>query len=193
MYSPSGRGLEPGQDGRGRVFGVRLEDSLQYASVAISMVAPDGKQYVYGYVPIVVAKCGMMLKELGQSTLHTGPSSRTATDRRAFPSPATQTEGIFRVSGSNKRINQLQTVFDQPPRYGKDFDWTGYSVHDAASVLRRYLNSLPVSPLSALRRAAQSLAEMGILQDPVIPANLYLDFTAVLRESRRGYFPSHRC
>ncbi|GAA5991136.1 hypothetical protein JCM10908_006556 [Rhodotorula pacifica] len=138
LYSPSGRGLEPGQDGRGRVFGVRLEESLQYASVAISMIAPDGKQYVYGYVPIVVAKCGMMLKET-----------------------ATQTEGIFRVSGSNKRINQLQSVFDQPPRYGKDFDWTGYSVHDAASVLRRYLNSLP---------------------DPVIPANLYLDFTAVLQE-----------
>ncbi|BGP25946.1 rho GTPase-activating protein [Rhodotorula toruloides] len=137
-YSPSGRGLEPGQDGRGRVFGVRLEESLQYASVAISMVAPDGNQYVYGYVPIVVAKCGMMLKET-----------------------ATQTEGIFRVSGSNRRINQLQTVFDAPPRYGKDFDWTGYSVHDAASVLRRYLNSLP---------------------EPVIPAGLYLDFTAVLQK-----------
>lgn len=51
-------------------------------------------------------------------------------------------------------------MFDTPPRYGKDFDWTGYSVHDAASVLRRYLNSLP---------------------EPVIPAGLYLDFTAVLR------------
>lgn len=65
-----------------------------------------------------------------------------------FPHSATQTEGIFRVSGSNKRINQLQIVFDEPPRYGKDFDWTGYSVHDAASVLRRYLNSLPVRPVS---------------------------------------------
>lgn len=50
------------------MFGVRLEESLQYASVAISMVAPDGKQYVYGYVPIVVAKCGMMLKETGKSS-----------------------------------------------------------------------------------------------------------------------------
>ncbi|GAA5858702.1 hypothetical protein JCM1840_006519 [Sporobolomyces johnsonii] len=137
VYAPPGRGLERGKDGNGRVFGVSLEQSLQYASVAISMVAPDGKQYVYGYVPIVVAKCGMMLKET-----------------------ATQTEGIFRVSGSNKRINQLQAVFDEPPRYGKDFDWTGYSVHDAASVLRRYLNSLP---------------------EPVIPAGLYLDFTAVLQ------------
>ncbi|GAA6060681.1 hypothetical protein JCM10212_005063 [Sporobolomyces blumeae] len=136
-YSPPGRGLERGKDGKGRVFGVSLEQSLQYASVAISMVGQDGKQYVYGYVPIIVAKCGMMLKET-----------------------ATRTEGIFRVSGSNKRINQLQAVFDEPPRYGKDFDWTGFSVHDAASVLRRYLNSLP---------------------EPVIPAGLYLDFTAVLQ------------
>ncbi|GAA5832316.1 hypothetical protein JCM11251_006407 [Rhodosporidiobolus azoricus] len=137
-YVPPGRGLERGKDGTGRVFGVSLEESLQYASVAISMVGADGKQYVYGYVPIVVAKCGMWLKE-----------------------NATHTEGIFRVSGSNKRINQLQAVFDEPPRYGKEFDWTGYSVHDAASVLRRYLNSLP---------------------DPVIPAGLYLDFTAVLQQ-----------
>lgn len=29
----------------------------------------DGNQYVYGYVPIVVAKCGMMLKETGESAL----------------------------------------------------------------------------------------------------------------------------
>ncbi|GJN90331.1 hypothetical protein Rhopal_003340-T1 [Rhodotorula paludigena] len=137
-YSPPARGLEPGKSGVGRVFGVPLNDSLQYASVAISLIAADGNQYVYGYVPIVVAKCGMMLKET-----------------------ATQTEGIFRVSGSNKRINQLQGIFDEPPRYGKDFDWTGYSVHDAASVLRRYLNALP---------------------EPVIPAGLYLDFTAVLQK-----------
>lgn len=74
----------------------------------------------------------------------------------------TATEGIFRVSGANRRINQLQEVFDSPPRYGKDLDWEGYSVHDAASVLRRFLNMMP---------------------EPVIPENLYRDFTAVLRTS----------
>lgn len=47
-YSPPARGLEPGQDGRGRVFGVRLEESLQYASVAISMVAPYVLSLVLG-------------------------------------------------------------------------------------------------------------------------------------------------
>lgn len=34
-------------------------------------------------------------------------------------------------------------AFDSPPRYGKGLDWTGYTVHDAANILRRYLNMLP--------------------------------------------------
>lgn len=94
---------------------------------------------MYGYVPIVVAKCGMMLKETGPSP---SPCRGSRTDGKGI---ATRTEGIFRVSGSNKRINELQVVFDAPPRYGKDLDWEGYTVHDAASVLRRYLNMMPVS------------------------------------------------
>ncbi|CAG8849328.1 25615_t:CDS:2, partial [Racocetra persica] len=56
---------------------------------------------------------------------------------------ATTTEGIFRLSGSAKRIKELQTIFDSPPVYGKTLTWVGYSVHDAANVLRRYLNHLP--------------------------------------------------
>lgn len=32
----------------------------------------DGKPYVYGYVPIVVAKCGMFLKDQGESGAHLG-------------------------------------------------------------------------------------------------------------------------
>jgi hypothetical protein len=101
----------------------------------------DGKAYVYGYVPIVVAKCGMMLKETGPSL----PPLPSLSARTHDVGVATRTEGIFRVSGSNKRINELQVVFDAPPRYGKDLDWEGYTVHDAASVLRRYLNMMPVS------------------------------------------------
>ncbi|CAG8593276.1 18773_t:CDS:2 [Racocetra fulgida] len=52
-------------------------------------------------------------------------------------------DGIFRLSGSAKRIKELQTIFDSPPVYGKTLTWVGYSVHDAANVLRRYLNHLP--------------------------------------------------
>jgi hypothetical protein len=58
------------------IFGVPLQDSIKYANVAISLMDEDGKSFIYGYVPIVVAKCGVFLKEKGmnlklQST-HTG-------------------------------------------------------------------------------------------------------------------------
>lgn len=56
---------------------------------------------------------------------------------------ATDVEGIFRVSGSAKRIKELQSLFDSPPSYGKALDWDGFNVHDAANVFRRYINHLP--------------------------------------------------
>ncbi|TGZ81690.1 RhoGAP-domain-containing protein, partial [Ascodesmis nigricans] len=102
------------------IFGVPLHESIKYANVAINVTDANGESQVYGYVPVVVAKCGVYLKE-----------------------KATNVEGIFRLSGSAKRIKDLQTVFDTPDTYGKGLDWSGYTVHDAANVLRRYLNQLP--------------------------------------------------
>jgi hypothetical protein len=75
---------------------------------------------------------------------------------------ATNVEGIFRLSGSEKRIKELRTIFDSPDRYGKGLDWAGYTVHDAANVLRRYLNQLP---------------------EPIVPLDLYERF----REPLRGH------
>lgn len=49
-----------------RVFAIPLRKSLSYASVAISMAGEDGSQYVWGYVPIIVAKVGLYLKENGE-------------------------------------------------------------------------------------------------------------------------------
>jgi len=115
-----------------RVFGVPLRQSLKYASVAISIAGEDGQQYVWGYVPVVVAKVGLYLKE-----------------------NATEVEGVFRIAGSQKRMKELQDIFDTPPRYGKSVDWTKYSVHDAASVLRRYFNHMP---------------------EPIVPHDLYTEF-----------------
>ncbi|KAL9011486.1 MAG: hypothetical protein Q9173_003667 [Seirophora scorigena] len=119
------------------IFGVALQDSIRYANVAISLTNERGESYIYGYVPIVVAKCGVYLKE-----------------------KATDVEGIFRLSGSNKRIKELQDVFDSPDRYGKGLDWTGYTVHDAANILRRYLNNLP---------------------QPIVPLDFYEKFRDPLR------------
>lgn len=47
------------------IFGVPLSQSIRYANVAISLFNDDGQSYIYGYVPIVVAKCGVFLKEKG--------------------------------------------------------------------------------------------------------------------------------
>lgn len=80
----------------------------------------------------------------------------------AYPSKfsiATDVEGIFRLSGSAKRIKELQAIFDSPDRYGKGLDWTGYTVHDAANILRRYLNQLPqpIVPLDFYERCREPL------------------------------------
>ncbi|KAJ2789841.1 GTPase activating protein (GAP) for Rho1p, partial [Coemansia guatemalensis] len=57
-------------------------------------------------------------------------------------------QGIFRVNGSMKRVQRLQEMFNTPPEYGRNADWTGYTLHDAATMLRRYLTSLPASVIS---------------------------------------------
>ena len=48
------------------IFGVPLSTSIKYAYVEISLTDQDGKQFSYCYVPIVVAKCGVFLKEKGE-------------------------------------------------------------------------------------------------------------------------------
>ncbi|PVH79475.1 Rho GTPase activation protein [Cadophora sp. DSE1049] len=103
-----------------RVFGVALQQSIIYANVAISLFDGEGQSYIYGYVPIVVAKCGVFLKEKGR-----------------------EVEDIFYQSGSAKKIFELETIFDSPQRYGKGLDWSDYPVHDAAGVVLRYLKTMP--------------------------------------------------
>ena len=48
-----------------------LQDSIKYANVAISLFDEEGNSYIYGYIPIVVAKCGVFLKEKGLFLLGT--------------------------------------------------------------------------------------------------------------------------
>ena len=47
------------------VFGISLQVSLRYASVAISQVGPDRNARIYGHIPVIVAKTGRYLKENG--------------------------------------------------------------------------------------------------------------------------------
>ena len=48
------------------IFGVPLHVSIKYANVAISLTNEQGNSFIYGYVPIVIAKCGVFLKEKGK-------------------------------------------------------------------------------------------------------------------------------
>ena len=48
------------------IFAVPLAESIRYANVAISLSNDQGESFIYGYVPIVVAKCGVFLKEKGR-------------------------------------------------------------------------------------------------------------------------------
>ncbi|KAK5676340.1 GTPase activating protein (GAP) for Rho1p [Elasticomyces elasticus] len=147
-----------------RIFGVALETSIRYANVAISLYDDQGKSYIYGYIPIVLAKCTVFLKE-----------------------EAVEVEDIFATAGSPKKIKDLTEIFDTPPRYGKGLDWTGYTVHDAAQTILRYLLQLPEPiialgayesfraplPLRAFRMAADQPGQGNVLLSP-----MYFDLEA---------------
>ncbi|KAF7724428.1 hypothetical protein EC973_001092 [Apophysomyces ossiformis] len=104
----------------GGVFGLPLSESLRYAHSTISYIDDRTGTQCFGVIPIVIAKCGSFLKEEGLTV-----------------------QGIFRLSGNAKRIGMLQTLFDTPDQYGTQLDWKGYNAHDAANVMRRFLNHLP--------------------------------------------------
>ncbi|TID19175.1 hypothetical protein CANINC_003745 [Pichia inconspicua] len=123
--------------GDSTIFGCDIEASTKnaYGTIYISADIEQGlnncnddmKDNAYGKVPLVIVACGSFLKSKGLTV-----------------------EGIFRLAGSNKRVKQLQIIFSSPPDYGAKINWDGYTVHDAASLLRRYLSSLvePLIPLN---------------------------------------------
>ncbi|KAF6759944.1 Rho GTPase activation protein [Ephemerocybe angulata] len=148
--------------GAGVVFGKPLKESLKYASVQISTANADGELYVWGYIPVVVAKCGLYLKE-----------------------NATEVPGTFRVNGSNRRMRELQAAFETPPRYGKNLDWKQetYTTHDVASVFRRYLTQMPepVIPYDLYHQFRDALGREPFNQEEVIAR-----YKALIRQMPRS-------
>lgn len=134
--------------GNSSIFGCDIKTSTKLAFGTIYISADVQKDdndnnVAYGKVPLVIVSCGSFLK-----------------------ANALNVEGIFRLSGSNKRVKQLQLIFSTPPDYGAKIDWDGYTVHDAASLLRRYL---------------------GSLSEPLIPYSLYDAFRNPLIEKKELY------
>src|SRR6266702_3329704 len=114
------------------------------------------ESYMYGVIFLLSWQSG------ASSSLFASPTFSLSFSKCA----ATEVEGTFRVNGSNKRMRELQAVFETPPRvrvflhtppsythciatapqYGKSLDWKAenYTTHDVASVFRRYLTHMPV-------------------------------------------------
>lgn len=143
----------------GSVFGKPLVISVPYANVPISLTdSATGEAFIYGYIPIVVAKTCVFLKERGRFLIFEY--------EKADFCEGTQIEDIFATNGNAVRVRKLCRTFETPSRYGKGLDWTGYTIHDAATVLLRYLKMLP-TPIVPYEQYNAFVQPMRQYQDSV--------------------------
>jgi len=121
------------KDKKREVFGIPLVTSLEYAFVYID----PSENCSNKKIPIVVYECINFLRKNGLDK-----------------------EGIFRVNGSERRINNCLKVFNENAGYGFGYDFDGMNVFDVASLLKLYLRQLP---------------------EPLIPYCLYSSFLDVIK------------
>jgi len=121
------------KDKKKAVFGVPLVNSLEYAFVYID----PSEKCSNKKIPIVVYECINFLRRNGLSK-----------------------EGIFRVNGSERRINNSLKVFNETAGFGFGYDFDGMNVFDVASLLKLYLRQLP---------------------EPLIPFCLYTTFLDIIK------------
>ena len=124
-----------------KVLGVPLQDLVRFNNVAISQRNEEGESYIYGYIPLFVAKPGWFLKENGQSAsnhkVRRSPLP-SCIQRRMSKTYSSSVDPLF----ASRHLRLLSIT---PPCYGKEFDWSGYTAHDAACTLLRFLLRLPES------------------------------------------------
>ncbi|KAJ3107211.1 hypothetical protein HDU97_004631 [Phlyctochytrium planicorne] len=107
---------DPKESSEQLVLKTALCKSIDYASIPCE---PDDS-FNLRRVPILVYECCKYIRTNGLKT-----------------------NGIFRVNGSEKRIQQLGEVFDAGPRYGHGFNFEGYTIYDVADLLKKFVRTLP--------------------------------------------------
>ncbi|TPX61151.1 hypothetical protein PhCBS80983_g01263 [Powellomyces hirtus] len=99
------------------VLALHLVRSIQVASVPRDS-QPDITNN--RRIPVVISECVKYIKDHGLDTT-----------------------GLFRVNGSERRMNQLAVLFDTPPTYGLGVSFEGNNVYDVAGFVKRYLRIIP--------------------------------------------------
>ncbi len=127
------------------VLGVSLSEVNGFADTSFALHNEKGESFVCGNIPIYIAEIGEFLKWNGMLCRPTPISGFPPVIEPVFDDIliGLMIENIFCVSGSPLRLQNLQDSFNKPPRYGEGIDWSGYTVHDAASTMLRFLNRLP--------------------------------------------------
>ncbi|KAF9639433.1 serine/threonine protein kinase [Lasiodiplodia theobromae] len=119
LRRPLSRNKNP-ESSQSSIFGASLEDTLKHAGVAVGIFDESDEAYVFGSVPLVVAQCGVFLKE-----------------------KALDVKEIFTMNSDEMVNSDLCLEFNASPQYGKDIDWSKYTAQDAANMLIYYLEWLP--------------------------------------------------
>ena len=134
---------EPAQKPLQSVLGASLSEAIRIGRYFVIEHWSGFRQT--GYVPLYIIKIGTFLIEKGMLCRPTlvhefSPLIEMVPNDILI---GLNVENLFCISGSPLRLQNLQDSFNQPPDYGKYLDWSGYTVHDAASILLRFLNRLP--------------------------------------------------
>ena len=124
-----------------KVFQIELSTSIGYANILI----PTSQSQDH-YIPVIVGKCAEFLIEKGQRYPPILCSNNSSQIPILTACSGLEEKDIFRRNGFPPRIEALCSTFDnEKRRFGKEIDWTGYTVFDCASCLLRYLKSLPAT------------------------------------------------
>lgn len=139
-----------------QIFGSPLIHSTRCAKVLIIFIDDKSNVFELGSIPLVVAKTCTHLKSQGMKLW----LMNNHTLWFVLMSLGSRADDAFVTKGQHARISDLENIFCKSPKYGRNIDWTGYTIYDAASLLLRYFRSLP---------------------EPIIPQRYYQRFVQLFR------------
>ncbi|KAG8853763.1 hypothetical protein FRB96_008018 [Tulasnella sp. 330] len=105
------------------IFGTDLEKSIAIAHIRLDSKDFRGEHREWGFLPLVLAKTGSKVKQYASA------------------------EGLFQRQVSQEHLQELQALFETPPKYGKKVKWDHFPPrevpHLAAALFVHFLKSLP--------------------------------------------------